>query len=57
MCRVCGRNHELREGVCFDCVGFESLIMDDLDMWDKPVAREIDGSKGLNILYQIIETY
>lgn len=56
-CRVCGRNRELRVGVCFDCVEFESLISDKLDMWNNSVKKEIEGSESLNILYKIIKTY
>lgn len=57
MCRVCGRGIDTRLGVCFDCAGFESLIIDRVDMDDKPVKHEIDGTEALNILYKILKTY
>ena len=56
-CRICKRERDTRLGVCFDCAGFESLIADKFDMWEKPVKREIDGSESLNILYQIFKKY
>jgi len=56
-CKVCGRKLELRDGACFDCVDFESLIMDGCDMYDKPPKREIDGTDGINILHQIMKRY
>ena len=47
----------LREGSCWDCVNFESLIQDKLDFHDDTVKREVVGSEGINILYQILKTY
>lgn len=56
-CRVCGGNSELRAGVCFDCAGFESLIDEKVDMFERPIEKKIDGSDSLNILYKIIKHY
>lgn len=30
---------DLREGVCFDCAGFESMVADAVDMFDKPQIK------------------
>lgn len=54
-CRVCGCDDEQRFGVCFDCASLESLIHEGLDMYDKPIAKTIEGSDSLNILKAIID--
>ena len=56
-CRICDGGDDTREGVCFTCAGFESLISEKLDMYDNPVKRVIDGSESLNILYAIVSKY
>lgn len=56
-CRVCERILDLRLGACFECAGFESLIIDGTDMDDEPVKREIEGTDGINILHQILKRY
>lgn len=56
-CRICGISKDTRLGVCFDCTDFESLISEKLDMYDKPIVKEVDGSQSLNILAAIISYY
>lgn len=57
VCEICTDERDLRNGACFDCVEFESLIVDKVDMYDEPVKKQIKGSEGLNILYLIMAKY
>lgn len=57
-CKVCGRNLSLRLGVCFDCAESESIMVNGLDMFDKPVPMVFPGnSKELNRLKAILDKY
>lgn len=37
-CKCCGRNEDLRGGICWDCATAETIVANGLDMYDKPVT-------------------
>ena len=56
-CICCGREKELRFGVCFDCANAESIIVEGADMWDEKV-KPIEGlSEGLSKVHHILNLY
>jgi hypothetical protein len=56
-CKCCGRNLELRFGVCFDCVDAESVIVEGVDMWDKEIPKIEGLSTSLSKLQYILKKF
>lgn len=56
-CKCCGRQQDLRLGVCFDCADSESVISDGTTMYDLETPK-IDGfSFSMSKLYYILKKY
>jgi len=53
-CKCCKRNQDLRMGYCFDCVEAESIIVEGVDMYDKPIAKQEDMSTAMSKLQYIL---
>jgi hypothetical protein len=56
-CKCCGRNLELRFGVCFDCADAESVIVEGVDMWDKEIPKIEGLSTSLSKLQYILKKF
>jgi hypothetical protein len=56
-CNCCGRNLELRFGVCFDCADAESVIVEGVDMWDKEIPKIEGLSTSLSKLQYILKKF
>ena len=56
-CKCCGRNLELRLGVCFDCADAESVIVEGVDMWDKEIPKIEGLSTSLSKLQYILKKF
>jgi hypothetical protein len=56
-CKCCGRNLELRFGVCFDCADAESVIVEGVDMWDKEIPKIEGLSKSLSKVQYILKKF
>lgn len=56
-CKCCKREKELRMGYCFDCVDSESIIVNDIDMWDEEVPQKEDLTNGMSKLQHILKKY
>lgn len=41
-------------GYCFDCVEAESIIVEGVDMYDKPIAKQEDMSTAMSKLQYIL---
>jgi hypothetical protein len=56
-CKCCGRNLELRFGVCFDCADAESVIVEGVDMCDKEIPKIEGLSTSLSKLQYILKKF
>ena len=56
-CKCCHKESYLRFGVCFDCADIESVIIEGVTMFDKPVTK-IDGlSESMSKVHYIISKF
>ena len=56
-CKCCHKESDLRFGVCFDCADIESVIIEGVTMFDKPVTK-IDGlSESMSKVHYIISKF
>jgi hypothetical protein len=56
-CKCCGRNLDLRFGVCFDCAEAESVIVEGVDMWDKEIPKVEGLSTALSKVHYILKKF
>lgn len=55
-CIICGKEKELRDGLCFDCIDAGKIIETGLDMFDKSMNSDGQAVKGsLNILKYLVK--
>lgn len=47
ICKVCGRDGDLRFGCCYDCVEAEAIIENGLDMYDRDIDGIDDGKASI----------
>lgn len=56
-CKCCKREADLRMGFCFDCVEAESIIVEGVDMYDKPPPKVEGLSQTMSNLQTILKKY
>lgn len=57
-CKCCNREGiELRFGFCFDCANAESIIAEDVDMWDNKIEKVEGLSEALSKVQHILNMY
>jgi hypothetical protein len=56
-CKCCKREEELRVGYCFDCVESESIMVDGVDMYDRPILKQEDMSTAMTKLQHILRKF
>ena len=56
-CKCCGRNLDLRLGICFDCANAESIIIDGVDMYDTEIPKQEGLSTALSKVQHILKMY
>jgi hypothetical protein len=56
-CKCCQRENDLRLGFCFDCADIESVIKENLTMFDETIPK-IDGlSDSMSKVHYIVSKF
>lgn len=55
-CNCCEKDtSDRREGICFDCANFESLVHEGFDMYDKPIEK-LEGMENYSHSMSIVKS-
>ena len=54
-CKMCGKKSDLRFDWCFDCAEIQSVLVNGLDMYDKPILSKGLGLKDANKFLEFLK--